>query len=490
MNIRKTGQVLIIFGALGIIISLLVDLLPGAKTGIQSAQIFGIEIATVILLTGIWGSLTETTEKIDIKKWSYDLFNQVLNLPILVWALAGFLITYILFFISPMFLNETHRMHYFITYIPDRFPIGNDMIAVIELAKGWFFQGQSPYNTQFYPPLTYIIFSPLLLINDYPTLFKLFTFLGVGSYIALTFLIPAKIFGKEKISLVLLLFMSGLVSYGLQFELERGQYNIITFLLCILAIYIFHYHPRYRLFAYLLFSVSVQLKLYPAIFIVMLVDDWRNWKSILLRFAGLGIFNFILLFTMGYQIFLEFMGSVSTQLVTPGWGWNGNHSIKAFVGNLAKDGLGILQPNTLAVVQQNTELIANLLLLSVLICIASGILIFHLRRERGMDSYLLLMCTIGALTIPVSNDYTLSFLAAPVALFLCGLPELKGSRNRFVSIVLIASLSFAYSTILIPFKYKPYYMNNAFLPLFVILIITALLNFIRYKTVKASAAIA
>jgi hypothetical protein len=41
MNIRKTGQVLIIFGALGIIISLLVDLLPGAKTGIQSAQILG-----------------------------------------------------------------------------------------------------------------------------------------------------------------------------------------------------------------------------------------------------------------------------------------------------------------------------------------------------------------------------------------------------------------------------------------------------------------
>jgi len=486
MNIQKIGQGLSILGMLGIILSLLVDFLPGAKAGIQSVQILGIEIATVVLLIGAWALLSDATETINIKKNIRDLLDQILNLPILVWVLSGFLITYVLFFISPMFLNEVRRMHYFITYIPDRFPIGNDMIAVLELAKGWFFQEQSPYSTQFYPPFTYVLFAPLLLISNYPTLFLLFTFVGIGSYIFLTLLIPAKVFGKEKIPFVILLFITGLISYGFQFELERGQYNILTFLLCILALYIFHYHPRYRLFAYLLFSISVQLKLYPAIFIVMFVDDWRNLKSTALRFIGLGIFNFILLFAMGYKIFFEFMNSVSTQLSTPGWGWNGNHSIKAFAGNLAKDGLGVLQPNMLIWVQQNAELIANLLLLITVACIASGVLIFHLRKERGLDCYLLLLCTIGALTIPVSNDYTLSILAAPVALFLCGLPELKDTPNRFISIVLITSLAFAYSTTLIPFKYKPYYMNNAFLPLFIILIITTLLNFIRYKAAKAS----
>jgi hypothetical protein len=41
-------------------------------------------------------------------------------------------------------------------------------------------------------------------------------------------------------------------------------------------------------------------------------------------------------------------------------------------------------------------------------------------------------------------------------------------------------LSFAYSSMLIPFKYKPQFMSNSFPPLFIILILTSFLNFIRY----------
>jgi hypothetical protein len=214
---------------------------------------------------------------------------------------------------------------------------------------------------------------------------------------------------------------------------------------------------------------------------VMLVDDWRNWKTVLARFIGIGTFNFILLFAMGYEVFLDFMRSVFTQLTTPSWVWNENHSIKSFVATLTEDGFKMFEPNTLALMKQNDALIVNVLFLVVLACFISGVWIFYVRREKGIDTYLLLACTIGALTIPVSIDYTLSILAAPMALFLSGLAEMRSSRNRFISILLTISLSFAYSSMLIPYKYKPYFMNNSFPPLFIILIITTLLNFMRDK---------
>ncbi|HEX5808564.1 MAG TPA: hypothetical protein VFY25_07850, partial [Anaerolineales bacterium] len=304
------------------------------------------------------------------------------------------------------------------------------------------------------------------------------------SYCFLTLILPAKMVDKRNLPLLLLFFVTGLTSYGLQFELERGQYNVFTFLLCLWAIYIFHYHPRYRIFAYLLFSASVQLKIYPAIFIVMFVDNWRAWKGILLRFVGIALFNILLLFVMGYQIFLDFLAMLSTQLSTPGWTWNGNHSISAFVFNFAKDGFRLVSPATLEILQQNAGLLETLLLLIYVIAFVSALLIAYRRNTGGLDPYLLLTCMIGALIIPISNDYTLSILAAPVALLLGNVPEIRNSPQRLLAISLVLGMSFAYASVLIPFKYKPYYLNNAFPALFLILLCATVLNLLRYKAAE------
>jgi hypothetical protein len=290
---------------------------------------------------------------------------------------------------------------------------------------------------------------------------------------------------KKNLPLVLLFFITGLTSYGLQFELERGQYNVFTFLLCLWAIYIFHYHPKYRILAYLLFSLSVQLKIYPAIFIVMLIDNWKAWKSILLRFAGIALFNLLLLFTMGYRTFLDFLHAVSTQLATPGWTFNGNHSIKAFVYNLAKDGYRITGSNTLEVLRQNSSFIETSLLLIFAILFVTAILISYTRNSPGLDAYLLMTCMIGAMIIPISIDYTLSIIAAPIALVLCSIPEHKQRPQRLISILMVLGISLDYASMLIPFKYKPYYLNNTFPPIFLILIFVTVLNLIRYKNAEA-----
>jgi hypothetical protein len=98
-----------------------------------------------------------------------------------------------------------------------------------------------------------------------------------------------------------------------------------------------------------------------------------------------------------------------------------------------------------------------------------------------------MICTIGALIIPVSNDYTLSFLAAPLAIFLSNIPESRITSHRLLSIPLIAGIAFAYATTLTPFKYKPLYLSNSFPPLFLILIFVTILNLIRYRQPEAPA---
>ena len=488
MTIKKIGLGFVSVGIIGTILSFIADFLPGAKAGIQSTQILGIEISIIILLIGIWATLAATDEKLDVGRQARDFMDQVINLPVIAWVLIGFLVAYILFFVWPMFLNSTLRMDYFSRYLPDRFPIGNDLIIIIDLAKGWFAANQSPYPIQFYPPFTYMFFAPLLLVDNYPALYKFFTLFSVLSYCFLTLLLPVKIIDKKNIPLVVLFFITGLTSYGFQFELERGQYNVFTFLLCLWSIYIFHYHPKYRILAYLLFSLSIQLKLYPAIFIVMFIDNWKSWKSILLRFTGIALFNILLLFIMGYQIFLGFLHSVSNQMAAPGWTWNGNHSLKAFVYNLTNDGFKIIGSDTLEILRQNSRFIEIALFLLFGILFVSAILISYKRNKTGMDPYLLIVCMIGALIIPISNDYTLSILAAPVTLVLCSIPEPKNITQRLVSIFMVLGISFSYASILIPFKYKPDYLNNAFPALFLILIFIMVLNLIRYKTAETPSA--
>ena len=488
MTLRKLGVGFIVVAILGTVISMIVDFLPSAKAGIQSTQILGIEISVIILLIGIWITLAARDENFDLGQQVRNFMEQMINLPVIAWVVLGFLIIYILFFVGPMFLNSTLRMEYFRWYVPDRYPIGNDLIIILELMKGWFSTGQSPYPLQFYPPFTYMFFAPLLLFDNYPVLYKFFTLCTILSYYLLAFILPVKIADKKKLALILLFFITGLTSYGFQFELERGQYNVFTFLLCLWAIYIFHYHPKYRIIAYLLFSLSVQLKLYPAIFIVMLIDNWKSWKSILLRFAGLALFNLLLLLIMGYRIFLDFLNSVSNQIAAPGWTWIGNHSIKAFVFNLVKDGFRIIGSSTLDKLQQNSGFIETSLFLIFGIFLVTAILISFARNRAGIDPYLLITCMIGALIIPISNDYTLSILGSPVALALSSVPEPKSIPQKLVSITMVLGISVAYASMLIPFKFKPYYLHNAFPALFFVLLFFTVLNLMRYQNTETPSA--
>ncbi|MBN2119199.1 MAG: DUF2029 domain-containing protein [Anaerolineales bacterium] len=481
MAAKKIGRGLTITGIAGTALSLIAAIVFNDRPGIPSIPILAIEVSVILVLSGIWLVRRETIDEIQPGKQIHRLISQILDFPIITWVLIGFLFVYLLLFLSPVFLNSNLEMNYFTRYIPNLNPIGNDLRVKIDLLRGLLVENQSPYTIGFYPPLTYALFAPLLLIEDDATLYRLFTLFTFFNYCLLTLLLPLKMIARKHFPLALLLFITGLFSYGFQFELERGQYNAFTFLLCMTSIYIFHYHRKHRLLAYLLFSLSVQLKLYPAIFIVMFVDDWRDWKNVIVRFTGIGLFNLGLFFLMGYQVFLDFFRSVTTQIVNPSWIGPWNHSISSFISVAKQDGLGLLSLDTLRTFRHNAEWVEVILILTFILLFASALLIFHLRKETGLDPYLLLTCMIGALILPISYDYTLSLLPVPMLLFLCSIPEMNNPWHRLISILLTVGISITYFSTLIPYNYRPHFLNNLFPALFLILITVTILNFMRYK---------
>jgi hypothetical protein len=377
----------------------------------------------------------------------------------------------------PVFFSKI-QIQYLTKYIPDAYitHIGFDIEAIVSRIENWLTNNQSPYSDGFiaYPPLTVAIFAPLSILG-YPAYFKLMVGITLLAYFVSGLIIQLLVISKNNRTLLLLFFITGLFSYGLQFEQERGQFNLITFTICLVAIYIFHYHQKYRFFAYLLFSLSLQLKIYPIFFIFMLVDNWRDWQSIIKRFLGLGIFNFLLLFVLGRDIFFNFLYVIRAYQFEYQSTRVENLSIKGFMHYLSTDSVQAVLPLSAQAIRSIELFFMLLLILCFVFVIGRAIK----NNEKGLNPYLLLISTITALIIPsVSNDYKLSFLIAPITLLFCSLPEIIDPKKKAYSIVLVILASLAYWTTLFPAKVKPEFLGRNFPALIVILVSITILQFL------------
>lgn len=405
------------------------------------------------------------------------ILQNLIEWPVVFWVLTGFLCAYFLFFIWPIFLNPDHTMKFFV-YVPARELIGQDLNYMLSYCASWFVDHNTPYiGHNLYPPFAMVIFSPLLLL-DPSTAYGVITAIILLCFIFVTFVIPTLLSSqKNTVSTALLLLVTGLFSYGLHFELEKGQFNVIAFAFCMLAIYLYHHKPKMRWLAYILLTISIQLKVYPAIFIFMFVDDWTDWKGIFKRFAALGSLNIALLFVLGYQVFFDFFRAIKGQALYPYIVMN-NLSIRAFTDLLFRKngfrayfldmGMDIEQLHSLA---RYGWVLQVALLGFVAICLFLVISKMYKQKRVGLNPYLLLVCTIAALMIPpVSHDYKLSLLAGPMAIVLQGdVISRKSLGVRFVSILLILIGSLAYSITLFSYTNKPYFLRNN-LPMLVVLL--------------------
>lgn len=404
----------------------------------------------------------------------------MLEAPIIAWILPGFFLSYLVFFLFPVFLSAPVMP--FFQYIPSPDPIGLDLKQMLNYSALWLSSGQILFIGNNHPPLANPLFAPLLLV-DFASAYRILTLLTTLGYVVMTLVLPIRVSrDRQAASLVLLIFITGLVSYGFQFELERGQFDVIAVFLAFLGIWIFHYHPRCRFWAYALFTISVQLKVYPFILVVMLVSDWEDWGKNARRIALLALANFGLLFVLGSAVFTDFMSSIGSHTAKP-YIWVGNHSITAFVTLAVQHAA----PYGWSWLNQYSGWIQFAFLVTVAACLCLVLLFARRRQASGMDAYLLLACTLGSLLIPpLSHDYKLSILAAPMAIFYLKLGEwyrISAERRslRVYHGALVFVLSIAYASTLFSFVSKPgtFIIANNFPALMVMLIAVTVLSSLK-----------
>lgn len=396
-----------------------------------------------------------------------------LGAPPLLWVLLGFAPAYLAFYLWPIFWAEPVMQ--FPAFVPAMDPIGNDLRNTLHVAAQWFTSRQNPYLHPYgfaYPPLTLLATAPLLAVSA-AAAYQIVTALTLAALVLSALLLPLRLSRPQPVSALLLLaFLSGLFSYGVQFELERGQFNLLAVGLSLLAGWLFHHRPRWRWLAYGLFTLAVQLKLYPFVFVLLLVRDWRAWRANLRRLALLAGLNAAALFALGPGLGFSFLRALTAHIADT-YVWPGNHSVYAFVHLLVKQpawaGLspyaGLLQWATLAVVAG---------------CLGLVGLHAYCFRLVGFYPPLLLACALVALTVPAtSHDYTLSFLTAPVAVLFAQLRPPAGSRRRqAAAVTLLVLFAAAYAATLFSYTHKPRLLDNNLPALLLMLLTTTGLAFV------------
>lgn len=324
-----------------------------------------------------------------------------------LWALVcgSLLLTYLLFFVPPIFLNRAHTM-LFPRYVPSMEPIGADLRQTISFSKEWMQKGTLVSG---YPPCGVMMFCPLALL-PFQIAYELITVASILAFLSVMLGLVWISSKKPDTTVLILLTFAGLYSYGLQFEIERGQFNVFAMACCGWAVYLFHRGAgrSSRAACYALFTASIQMKLYPAIFVFTLTRDAREWKQNVIRWISLGAFNVALLFVLGSQVFRNFLLAIRHEFAE--LNWVGNHSIHGWVLHL--------QTTSLKPFAHPLGLISGFVLAA---CLLFVLVRAHGRNDRSSFKNLVLMCALATLLIPkYSHDYKLPILSMAFASYLAG----------------------------------------------------------------------
>ena len=473
---NKLSVAMISLGALIALLSGLADFIGlGKKGGMPAIQILVGELGIMLALLGLGLLIHQQKTEPAPAGGSRRLSDWILEQPTIMWVVIGFLAAYVLCFIVPAIFNPERKFQYFTDYLYPREKIGFDTRLMLEHIGHWYLRDQTP--KYLYPPLTTVLFTPLWLLR-FPYNYYVVTVVTLVSYLILNLLLPLWFNKKENILIIVFIFAVSIFSYGLQFELETGQFYTFAMLLSMAAIYIFHRHPSYRIFAYILFCISIQLKIFPAIFIFLFVDDWRDWKANLKRFAALGLANSLLLFLLGFSYLQLFI----VRLFTSRYNLEAlyNHSIKVFVINLAASGYGLPEGALLEWIRAHVALIQAALVIYVLICFLAILIGSYVRNVREVNYSLLMVCLLAGLMLPsISHDYNLPLLVAPFALLLSAQNVREGRWMKSLAIGLILAASFAYAVTLFPSTVRPASLENSFPALFILLTAVTALSFLQ-----------
>ena len=394
------------------------------------------------------------------------------RVPSAIWPTVGILASGIVFLSIPMIVTP-ERSWSWLPHVPPGASPGADLAATIGFSREWFLEDRSPWGTaRGFSPFAQLIFAafmPLPFVASYGTV-SLLTLLS-HAFAVLAF--PSLIGVSRPWSLLaVFLLVTGFVSYGLHFELERGQFNLIAMALTLLAVWVSHGRPRWKLVAYLLFSTAVQLKIWPAIFFVCLADVARGARDAVRAVMWVACINIALLFVLGYRAALAFLPSIAAAA----GGQEGsfvNHSARSFTRLSESLAPANGEDSLLVWLATHPALVEPGILAVFGGCFA--IAVWHAYRAggAGIRGPLLLMCSLGALVVPsMSQDYKLAVLTGPLLVFWCY--ETRPDASRWIlnaSRVFLTITGMCYGATLFSFSNKVHLVLLNNLPTLVVLML-------------------
>ncbi len=416
------------------------------------------------------------------------LLMDVLAWPPIVWVRAGFGLFFLLYFIKPAFLNPYHKLELFGSF-PAMEPIGADLREYLNFSKALLERGSPYISPNYYPPLESVFFLPLTFTTP-DRAYVIMTLVSYLCFLGITFLFPLSL-AREKRAIPTLAFITiaGLFSYGFLFEIERGQYDLVVVALCFAGLYLYHYHPRWRWLGYLLFTLSIQIKLFTGIFMLCFTRDWRAWKRNLLRWGGLLIVNLAALFALGPKVFFDFINAIRSQMQSPSYVWLGNHSIYSFTKMVLEKIIahGVDHHNPILLTYQT--LIQISLFGFYGLCLATVLWISYRKRLSPLNPILILVLAVGSMVIPsTSHDYKLSVFAAPVALFLVSLDWRRSGKLLYdiFATLLVMAICLAYTSMQFLHNALPLLLNSNLPALLLIAAAAALLMWVRERPLQTA----
>jgi hypothetical protein len=435
--------------------------IPQASTTFEKYSFFVSYYLLICMVFVLAGNLLlpESTLNTLLQKLS------VITSSISFWIFISYFFWYWVSFVNPVFLNSSHEMINQ-NFLPAIRPIGNDLKLILKAGTS-LASGGSPYSgANKYPPLATLLFLPLTTMT-FTNAYQFITALNVLFYIFVTIGFPVLIKNNRRIpSYLWFLLGTGFFSYGFHFEIERGQFNLIAMGLVFLSILIFHKFPKIRFISYILFSIGIQLKIYPVIFVIFLADNWKNWKDTFSRWLVLGLCNLGLLFVLGPKILVDYISSIMDVVTTIGKIDSPvSHSISGF----------LLFSNYFFNFPEKISSIARWLLLLAALFFIGKVFLTAYKNQNILDPSLMLACTSGALILPPwSNDYTLSYLVGPIIYMLLNIETNQDQPNYSsdkIYLPLIIVTSFVLLGTYFSYMNKPVFFQNQF-PMLLLLLIT------------------
>jgi hypothetical protein len=470
---KKTFSfVLVAFGLLIVLSSLVLDAFGIGKPGIQSAQILGIQIGVLFMLTG-GAALTFPEDKVtSLSQILLNMRERIARLPALFWVMLGALPAFIFFFVIPTFSGMPEHILYPDKFIPPMPSIGYDLMLLLEGTQAWLqHQQTTPY---IFAPFVHVLFAPFLLLGE-PRSYYLLVFITLTSYFLISWLAILMSESADKFVIGFIAAISSF-SYGLIYELERGQTYTFSLALCFLAIYIFHRYRTLRWLAYLLFCVGVQFEFSPALLVILFVDDWRDWKSTLKRFVALGAANFFALFLFGYSYFYDFYSGMTGALQSSEVSRT-NHSINSFAKLLGAQRLMWFSEETTLWFASHAHWISGALYIFFIVGFLLVLARVWIQNKRGLDPDLFLVSILGMLMLPsINHDYTLPLLMAPVDLSITEWNREGAMNSKTQSVILTVIASFAYFSTLITYEFRPLYLENSMTMILILLAVVTFRN--------------